>query len=56
MLNDLWIRLRSLFRRTTVDSELADELEFHLEEQVKKYEQSGLTHQQAQRRATCRSR
>jgi predicted permease len=51
MLNDLWIRTRSLFRRNTVESELADELGFHLEAQVEKYMRSGMTREEAQRRA-----
>src|SRR5215472_15555655 len=51
MLNDLWIRIRSLLWRTTVESELADELAFHLEEQIKKHMISGMTRPEAQRRA-----
>jgi len=50
MLNDLLIRIRSLLARTTVESELADELGFHLEGQIEKYIASGLTRQEAQRR------
>jgi predicted permease len=51
MLSDLWIRTRSLFRRKAVESELADELGFHLEAQINKYMRSGLTREEAQRRA-----
>lgn len=51
MLSDLWIRLRALFRRKSVDAELDDELQFHLERQVEKYVQSGLSREEAQRRA-----
>jgi putative ABC transport system permease protein len=51
MLNDLLMRMRSLLRRATVESELADELGFHLEEQIEKYVASGLTPQEARRRA-----
>ena len=36
MLGDLWIRLRSLFRRKAVEAELEDELRFHLERQTEK--------------------
>jgi predicted permease len=48
---DLRIRLRSLFRRNIVESELNDELRFHFEHEVEKYERSGLSHEDAMRRA-----
>ena len=51
MFSDLLIRLRSLVRRTAVEGELNEELRFHLENQVEKYIQSGLTREQATRRA-----
>jgi putative ABC transport system permease protein len=51
MLSDLWIRLRSLFRRNAVESELDDELRFHFEQQVEKFVQSGLPLTEARRRA-----
>src|SRR5215471_684260 len=51
MLNDIWIRTRSLFRRNKVESELEAELGFHLEAQINKYMRSGLTREEAQRRA-----
>jgi putative ABC transport system permease protein len=51
MLSDLWIRVRALLRRGKVESELDDELRFHLERQVEKYVQSGLSREEAQRRA-----
>src|SRR5215467_3049260 len=51
MVNDLWHRLRALFRRKSVETELEDELRFHLERQVEKYLQSGLSREEAQRRA-----
>ena len=50
MFSDLLIRLRSLFRRTVVEGELNEELQFHLENQVQKYMQSGLTREEAMRR------
>jgi macrolide transport system ATP-binding/permease protein len=50
MFSDLLIRLRSLFRRTAVEVELDEELRFHLENQVEKYIQSGLTREEATRR------
>src|SRR5215467_174173 len=49
MVNDLWHRLRALFRRKSVETELDDELRFHLERQVEKYVQSGLSKEEAQR-------
>lgn len=51
MLNDLWIRVRALFRRKSIETELDEELRFHLERQVQKYVQSGLSRGEAQRRA-----
>jgi putative ABC transport system permease protein len=51
MLRDLWFRLRSLFRRNTVETELDEELRFHLERQVEKHVHGGLGREEAQRRA-----
>ena len=51
MLNDLLHRLRSLFRRKSAESELDDELRFHFEREVQKYERSGLSREEALRRA-----
>jgi hypothetical protein len=36
MLDDLFFRVRSLFRRQTVESEMEDELRFHSEHQIEK--------------------
>jgi predicted permease len=51
MLSDLLFRLRSLLRRNTVDRELDEELRFHFEREVDKYMRSGLTREDATRRA-----
>src|SRR5580658_3006319 len=51
MLSDLSFRVRSLFRRKAVETELDDELRFHFEQQVEKYVNSGLTPDEALRRA-----
>lgn len=51
MFSDLWIRVGALFRREAVETELDEELRFHLERQVEKYVQSGLSREEAQRRA-----
>ena len=51
MMSDLYIRLRSLFRRTKVDEELYDELRFHLERQTEKYLRAGMNPEQAMRQA-----
>ncbi|MGH9608086.1 MAG: permease prefix domain 1-containing protein [Bryobacteraceae bacterium] len=51
MLSDLVYRLRALFRRSTVEAEMGDELRFHFEQEVNKYEKSGLPHEEALRRA-----
>ena len=49
MLTDLYLRLRSLFGRTTVENELDDELQFHLERQSEKYQRAGLSAEEARR-------
>jgi len=49
--SDLFFRLRSLFRRETVESEAEAELRFHFDQQVEKYIKSGLTRDEALRRA-----
>jgi predicted permease len=51
MLDDLLLRLRSLFRKKTVEAELEEELRFHFEKQVSKFMQSGLVSAEARRRA-----
>lgn len=51
MLNDLILRLRSLLGRKRVETEMDEELLFHIENQVAKLRQSGLTPQEAKRRA-----
>ena len=50
MLADLFFRVRALFRRKAVEAELDDELRFHFEQQVAKYEKAGLTREEALRR------
>ncbi len=42
MLQDLLFRLRSVYRRETVESEMDDELRFHFERQVEKYVKTGM--------------
>jgi predicted permease len=51
MFNDVWLRLRSLFRRKAVDSEMDEELRFHFEKQVEKLVRSGVAPAEARRRA-----
>src|ERR1700739_4776250 len=51
MLSDLLFRLRALFRRDTVESEADAELRFHFEQQVEKHLKSGLSREEAARRA-----
>ena len=51
MLGDLWHRMRALFRHGRVEGELDEELRFHLERQVEKYVQSGMSREEATRRA-----
>ncbi len=51
MWNDLLFRLRALFRRDAEETELNDELRFHFERQVEKCKGSGVTEEEARRRA-----
>jgi putative ABC transport system permease protein len=51
MLADLLLRLRALFRRERVESDLNDELRFHLERQTEKFVAAGMTRAEAARRA-----
>jgi predicted permease len=50
MRSDFLYRLRALFRRRAVETELDDELRFHLEHQAEKYRQAGLPPDEAARR------
>jgi predicted permease len=50
MFSDLFIRLRALFRRSALENELDQELQFHIEHQVEKHVRSGLTREEALRR------
>src|SRR5579884_1925342 len=45
------LRLRSLFRRSRVEQELDEELQFHLEQKTAEYEARGLTSDEARREA-----
>jgi len=51
MINDLLYRLRALFGRTSVESELDAELRAHFDRQVNKHVESGLSPEEARRRA-----
>jgi putative ABC transport system permease protein len=51
MLSDLLYRLRALFRRKSMEAEWDEELRAHFEHQVEKHVQSGLTREEAARRA-----
>ena len=51
MLSDLWLRLRSLFRRRAEESALDDELRFHFDQHVEKLIRSGLSLAEARRHA-----
>jgi putative ABC transport system permease protein len=50
MLKDLFFRLRSVFRRETVESEMEAELRFHSERQLEKYLKTGMRRDEARRR------
>lgn len=51
VLSDTRYRLRALFSRASVEQELDDELRFHIENAAEQYEQQGMSHQAAVRRA-----
>src|ERR1700748_3655520 len=51
MLSDLLFRARALVRRREVDADLDDELRDHLDAQARKYEEAGLSREEATRRA-----
>ena len=51
MLSDLFYRLRALIRREAMETELDEELRYHLERQAEKYRESGLPPGEAMRRA-----
>src|SRR5262245_45463793 len=51
MFADLFYRLRAIFRRRAVESDLDRELRFHIECQTEKYIQAGMTSEEAARRA-----
>jgi predicted permease len=51
MPSDLFLRLRSLFRRNAVESELDDGLRFHLKGLIESYMRHGLSRDEAIRRA-----
>jgi putative ABC transport system permease protein len=51
LLHDLFFRLQALFRRHAAESELDDELRFHLERQIAKYLKAGMSEREATRRA-----
>jgi len=51
MVSNLLYRLRALFRRSPMEAELDEELRAHFEYQVRKYVRSGLSPEEARRRA-----
>ena len=51
MVHDLFYRLKALLRREALETELDEELRLHLENETEKYEQAGLSHEEALRRA-----
>ena len=51
MLSDLRFRLRALFRRRVVETELDQELRFHFENEVEKYKSRGMAPEEALRLA-----
>ena len=50
MLSDLLFRLRAILRAKSMDANLDEELQFHLDRQLEKYVQAGLSPEEARRR------
>ena len=50
-MSDLFYRMRSLFRRGTVEEEMNEELRFHLEREAERNQGRGMPHDQAAREA-----
>ncbi|HJX96765.1 MAG TPA: permease prefix domain 1-containing protein [Candidatus Acidoferrum sp.] len=50
-LNTFKLRLRSLFHRDQVEQELSEELQYHLEQKIREYVASGLSAEEAHRKA-----
>ena len=50
-LGTLPLRLRSLFRHNQVEQDLADELQYHLDQKTQEFVASGLTNEEARRKA-----
>ena len=51
MLQDLRYRLRAMFRHEAVEEELDEEIRFHFDREVEKYMRTGMTEEEAKRRA-----
>jgi len=51
MLTDIWYRLQAIFRRDRLDTDLDEELRWHLEHEMEKYLRSGIPEDEAKRRA-----
>jgi len=51
MLSDLLYRVRALFGRRRMESDLDDELRFHVEREAEKYRRAGMSDEQARRQA-----
>ena len=51
LVNNLRLRLRSLFRRSHVEQELNTELQFHLEQQIEENLAAGMSREEAQHAA-----
>jgi predicted permease len=51
VISDLWMRMRALVRRNAVEGELDEEIRFHFAQQVEKYVASGVSREEATRRA-----
>ena len=51
MVNDLRYRLRALFGRKRMETELDEELRFHVEREAEKYRAAGMSEEEARRRA-----
>ena len=53
-ITESWVRIRSLFRRSTIEDGLSEEFRFHIDQQTEKYRRGGMSPDEARRRALLR--
>jgi putative ABC transport system permease protein len=53
-IRESWVRIRSVFGRTTLENGLSEEFRFHVDQQTEKYRRAGMSPDEARRRALLR--